>query len=241
MSRQNIFETFQLRENSQQITRARWYLIAAQAVALASANTGQHVVELYKKVVQDVTLDDQKIIQRRMKEAILKTSAFYGIPRSLQALLPLFKSLKDEEIDHYGPRWELSQTDEVQRIQMDKIRYEKARRYFDTIWTPESAQANRDNNFKYHPDLYLLNTQLAYEYYISEDAILTPIETQMCNIAALICCECPVQAMWHTRGLINHGGSMEEAQFAQDLGLAIAELSGCKHIDSYVVENGVHG
>ena len=27
----------------------------------------------------------------------------------------------------------------------------------------------------------------------AEDAILNPVESQMCNIAALICCNCPVQ------------------------------------------------
>jgi len=43
-------------------------------------------------------------VQRRFKEAILKTSALYGIPRSLQALLALFANLRDEQIDHYGPR-----------------------------------------------------------------------------------------------------------------------------------------
>lgn len=33
------------------------------------------------------------------------------------------------------------------------IRQERARAYFDTLWTPDAAQANREKNFKYHPDL----------------------------------------------------------------------------------------
>lgn len=61
-------------------------------------------MQLYQAATQQVDLDDQKIVQRRIKEAILKTSALYGVPRSLQALFPLFNTLKDEEIDNFGPR-----------------------------------------------------------------------------------------------------------------------------------------
>ena len=73
-----------------------------------------------------------------------------------------------------------------------------------------------------------MNLESAYEWYISEDAILNNVQTQMCNVAALICSNCPVQAVWHTKGLIRHGGSMDMARFAHDLGLSIAELYGCK-------------
>ncbi|KAK2038045.1 hypothetical protein LZ31DRAFT_599955 [Colletotrichum somersetense] len=192
MGLNDILEEFEAREQAPDITKARWYIVAA--VALASASAGPDVTNVYKKAILGLSLEDQKLVQRRVKEAILKTSALYGIPRSLQALLPLFKTLKDDEIDHYGPRWEASQAEGPASSEVKKARYEKARSYFDIIWTPKVAQANRDLNFKYHPDLYYLNTQLNYEYYISEDAILDPIETQMCNVAALICCNCPVQA-----------------------------------------------
>lgn len=74
----------------------------------------------------------------------------------------------------------------------------------------------------------LLNLKLIYEMHMSEDAILSPVETQMSNVAALICSKCPVQAMWHTKGIVRHGGSKEEARFAQDLALQIARLYGCE-------------
>ncbi|KAF4339902.1 carboxymuconolactone decarboxylase [Fusarium beomiforme] len=223
MTLENILDEFVAREQAEDITKARWYIVAA--VALTSAAAGPEVTRLYQKSTYGHGIEIKKLIQRRVKEAILKTSALYGIPRSLQALMPLFNTLKDEEVEDYGPRWEASQADEATSATIAKERREKACSYFDTVWTPAAAQANRDKLFKYHRDLYYLNLQLHYEYYIAEDAILNPIETQMCNIAALICCKCPVQAMWHTRGLINHGGSLEEAKFAQELGLAIAKLT----------------
>jgi hypothetical protein len=76
--------------------------------------------------------------------------------------------------------------------------------------------------------LDLLNVRTIYELWISEDAVLTNVETQMCNAALLTCLDCPTHAFWHTRGIVRHGGSMEQARFAQDLGLAVAKEFGCK-------------
>lgn len=71
---------------------------------MAAAGAGPDVTALYQVAIRDTSLTEEKHIQRRMKEAILKTSILYGVPRSLQALLPLFATLKEEHIDHYGPR-----------------------------------------------------------------------------------------------------------------------------------------
>jgi hypothetical protein len=78
---------------------------------------------------------------------------------------------------------------------------------------------------------------MLYEWYFAEEAILSATETQMCNTAALICSNCPVQAMWHTRGIVRLGGSLENAHFAQGLGLAVAELYGCKTGDIVPVDD----
>lgn len=140
----------------------------------------------------------------------------------------------------------LNRTQALNDPDIAQKRKARATKYFDTIWTPEAAQKNRDSNFKFQPDLCmnilffclvllnrlltklpaLLNTQTIYELWISEDGILSDIETQMINIAALICSNSPVQAMWHTKGLIRHGGTKEQAKFAQELALAVV-----KHYD----------
>ncbi len=63
---------------------------------------------------------------------------------------------------------------------------------------------------------------------MSEDAILSNIETQLCNLALLICNNSPLQALWHLNGLLRHGATKEEARFAQDLALAVAQEFGAK-------------
>jgi hypothetical protein len=72
-----------------------------------------------------------------------------------------------------------------------------------------------------------LDVKLSYELWFSEDAILNPIETQMCTAAAITCTEAPLQAMWHTRGIVRHGGTIETAKFAQELALRVAKEFNC--------------
>ncbi|EXA34313.1 hypothetical protein FOQG_16685 [Fusarium oxysporum f. sp. raphani 54005] len=217
--------------------QARWYIVAVAAMAAASA--GPDVPKLYALATECLPIDEKKLVQRRLKEAILKTSCLYGVPRSLQALLPLFATIPDDEIDHYGPRYGLATSTEAQ-----KAREEKGTTYFNTLWGEEAARFHRERNFKYQPDLCqyfstpsrsstdsvgdLLNLEMIYQWYFSEDTILGPVETQMCNAAALTCSKCPVQAMWHTRGIIRHSGTIDEARFAQEIALAVAQIYGCK-------------
>lgn len=61
--------------------------------------------ELYRLATDGLSLENKKIVQRRIKEAVLKGVILYGVPRSAQALGPLYKILPDEEIDTYGPRY----------------------------------------------------------------------------------------------------------------------------------------
>lgn len=62
------------------------------------------MIKIYQLATAGLGVEQEKNVQRRLKEAILKTSILYGVPKSLQALLPLFATLDDDRIDHYGPR-----------------------------------------------------------------------------------------------------------------------------------------
>lgn len=87
-------------------TLFRWVTPAdkSKVAALAAASAGKDVPQVYQLATAGLSKTDQKIVQRRVKEAIFKTSVLSGVPRALQALLPLFETLEDDEIDHAGPR-----------------------------------------------------------------------------------------------------------------------------------------
>lgn len=54
--------------------------------------------------VKDLPLDQEKLVQRRIKEAILKSSILTGVPRCLQSLIPIFREFKEDGIDTFAPR-----------------------------------------------------------------------------------------------------------------------------------------
>jgi len=61
-------------------------------------------LELYHQASAGLPIEDKKLVQRRIKEAILKGSILYGVPRMGEALGQLNKGIPVEEIDNYGPR-----------------------------------------------------------------------------------------------------------------------------------------
>lgn len=71
---------------------------------MAAASCGADSVKLYRLATKGLDLKSELLVQRRIKEAILKESALFGVPRCLQALFPLFHSLDDDHIDNYSPR-----------------------------------------------------------------------------------------------------------------------------------------
>ncbi|PVH73675.1 hypothetical protein DL98DRAFT_659298 [Cadophora sp. DSE1049] len=223
----DFLHAFESREAEPDILQAKWYIMAA--VALGAAHKGQYLPELYQYASRSATPAQRLLIQRRIKEALVKGAVLYGIPRAGQALGPLFDSLPAEEIDRFAPRTAAADDAETR-----SARSARGKKYFDTLWNPGPAQDMRDRLLHFCPDHYytelrpdLLNVRTIYELWISEDAVLTNVETQMCNTALLTCLDCPTQVLWHTRGIVRHGGSLEQARFAQDLGLAVAKEFGC--------------
>jgi hypothetical protein len=59
-------------------------------------------------VTKDCSIAEKKIVQRRMKEAILKISLLCGLPRAVTALFSLYAIIPDDEIDEFGPRYDIS-------------------------------------------------------------------------------------------------------------------------------------
>ncbi|EME81078.1 uncharacterized protein MYCFIDRAFT_176406 [Pseudocercospora fijiensis CIRAD86] len=225
-----LLETFSGKEGVVDITKATWYAVAVcevpdSACALAASSAGHEVVRLYRFATIGHPLETQKAIQRRIKEAIVKTSMLYGASKALQALYPLFKDLKEEEIDHYGPRWDTVKDDFDGALLRPKERQRAGAEFFGTLWGPDAARQNLEFTFNYCPDLYVQNI-ITLEWFVSEDGIFRPHETCMCTTAAIICSNSPVQAMWNTRGIVRQGGTLYQAKFTQQLALGIAGLYG---------------
>ncbi|KAI1607836.1 hypothetical protein EDD36DRAFT_500442 [Exophiala viscosa] len=213
--------TFRDRENEPDPLKASWYLVSA--AALAGAGAGSETLPVYRAAIADLPSDAAKLVQRRLKEAILKSTTFVGVPRALGATRDFYASLKDEEIDDYGPRYETYNDPEEQQR-----RATRGKKFFDVLWTPESAEGIRVAMKKHHPDLYLLNQKLIYEFWAADDRILSNVETELLAIGALITMNCPDQLIWHMKGAIRHGANEQQARLAYELGMAVAKATDCK-------------
>ncbi|KAH6988270.1 AhpD-like protein [Ilyonectria sp. MPI-CAGE-AT-0026] len=193
------------------------------AGALAGAGVGEGVLALYRAATAELELEQAKLVQRRLKEAILKSTVFIGVPRAAVATGALNSSLTDEEIDGYGPRYET-----YGDMAESERRAARGKEFFDTIWTPAGAARVRETLLKHHPDAYICNQKLIYEYYIAENRILGDVETELVAIAALITMNCPNQLGWHINGATRHGASESQIRFAYDLGKTVADAAGCR-------------
>ncbi|KAL4790763.1 hypothetical protein BDV19DRAFT_393820 [Aspergillus venezuelensis] len=90
MDQLELAAAFHARDEESEETSEKWYNIA--------------ICPFQRMVTAGLNVEEEKQVQRRFKEVILKTSILYGVSKSLQALLPLFGALDEEPIDHYGPR-----------------------------------------------------------------------------------------------------------------------------------------
>ncbi|KAM0244420.1 hypothetical protein ACHAP5_006222 [Fusarium lateritium] len=226
----DLLADFRKSEENCDIIYAKWYLGAA--VALAASGAGDRIPDLYHLAVAGLPLDQEKIVQRRIKEALLKTSVLMGFPKTLQSVVPLYRCMAKDKVDAYAPR-----TEALGSAEAAKAREERAQDHFDTLWTPEAARTNRELLRIHQPDLYLLVQKWGYEYWLSEDAILSLRETSICTTAAIMCINSPTQAMWHTRGIVRLGGTMEEARLTQDMVLRIAKKFDAKTGDIISVDD----
>lgn len=119
-----------------------------KAYALTTACAGDEVANLYRLVTADLPLESRKIVQRRIKEAILKDSILVGVPRAAQAQGPLLRAIPEDEGDVYSPRTEKAESRDCERE-----RAEKAARYIGVLWGgAEAAQQVRERLAKNYPD-----------------------------------------------------------------------------------------
>lgn len=108
------------------------------------------------------------------------------------------------------------------------LRHDLAQNFFSTLWgSPSAASANQAFNHKFSPDLSLL-VSLTLAWFIAENEIFSFAETCMLNAATMLCSNSAEQAMWHVRGVVRQGGTREQAAFAQELALRVAEVCEVK-------------
>ncbi|KAF5016775.1 hypothetical protein F66182_11431, partial [Fusarium sp. NRRL 66182] len=210
----DFLEKYRQAESDLEVTEQTWYLAAT--AALAGANIGARQPDLYRMATKDLPPEKELIVQRRIKEVLLKLSLMIGNPRALGSLIPLFGAFKPGVVDLFGPR-----TEEQGDAEALERRKKRAADHFATLWSPDAARSNHEILEKNHTDAHLLLAQWSYDWWFSEDRILSLVETQIALAGGITLSNAPMQATWHTRGIVRCGGTKELAERSQDLFLEV--------------------
>ncbi|GAB7356843.1 hypothetical protein MBLNU459_g7717t1 [Dothideomycetes sp. NU459] len=200
-----------------------WYCVAS--CALACSNAGSWVPNVYQIATEGLSAVERRKVLGRMFESLLKGAPLYGIPRLLNAFYPLAKAVgADDEmlaLEDGAPVLSLRQS-ESYRNMLDHT--ERGMKYFRNIYR-EETDAILEPMYRLAPDIKQFSVNLEYGSYMSENAILSPIETSQVTLASLLPLDVPTQVKWHMRGLIRNGGTEEQVRYALEIAKDVVDAA----------------
>jgi hypothetical protein len=85
--------------------------------------------------------------------------------------------------------------------------------WLNTIYKQNLSTAT--DNFKAHKDFDFISKEITYGFYLSDQRILGPIETELIVLAGIMIQNLPLETAWHLRGTRRVGVSMEDVELVQ--------------------------
>ncbi|PTB62743.1 hypothetical protein BBK36DRAFT_1172498 [Trichoderma citrinoviride] len=188
---------------------ALWDCLAL--VGLTAVNQGHNGAYLYKSALEKTPADSRHLLWRRYIDALSEMLIIVGMPKTLNALyamMPLvdrgdlaYVKKTDWEADNSARGWEY------------------ARLTHGDGW-PESFKAAS----AYAPDVAHIAMDVSMQNLLSDYSVHDGQATMALLVTVLIAMNCPVQASWHAKGFIRHGGDKNSlvhiAEFAKKIVVA---------------------
>ncbi|KAH6681934.1 AhpD-like protein [Halenospora varia] len=215
-----------------------WYFISAAVLAIL--NRPDEITTVYERAIQIDSLpggqtaehEERLKISRRIREALIKSSAVGGVPKTINALLALKEvtpiELQDE-VSEFSPT---SRRIEIYHTPMPEI-LTRGQTFFENIYGKISKRVMGQMERSGTEDLGLI-ARLTYSYILSNTSVLSPAETSYVMIAGLIPQDVNPQLKGHLRGALNGGATKDEVKAVRDIVIRICEASGMRMIDSSV-------
>ncbi|KAJ4389490.1 hypothetical protein N0V93_006959 [Gnomoniopsis smithogilvyi] len=213
-----------------------WYLVIA--TTLCVLNRPEEIQPVYNHVVgpghglpglqNGVGLSDQEQLRivRRLREALLKTSAIGGIPKTINALQELKKAvpvhLADEpcSVSPSNRRRDIFETPTSQVL-------DRGQAFFNNCYGKVAERVMTSLDHSGTEDLGLA-VRLTYGYVLSTTAILSEAETSFVMIAGLIPQDVNAQLKGHLKGALNGGASVEQVRAVRQLAINVCEAAGMR-------------
>ncbi|ERS95801.1 uncharacterized protein SPSK_04531 [Sporothrix schenckii 1099-18] len=215
-ARARAFVQQQADEAASKGTTETWYCITA--CAFAACNQGGFVGDVYKAAIASSDPDDiahQQLVLRRIKEALLKTSVIFGIPRTINAFRALVRALPSPAANEVA-----SVRSHIARPADTDAR---GLAYMRNIFRAD-LDPFLDTMDQYWPDLRTLVVTTIYGYYQSDTTVLGAVATSQLNIATLVPMDVTAEVAWHMRGVIRNGGTRDDLDYAFATAMAACEI-----------------
>ncbi|KAL8850720.1 MAG: hypothetical protein Q9221_004368 [Calogaya cf. arnoldii] len=161
-----------------------WYFISS--VTLSVLNRPEEVPHVFQYALEKDGGSTQKQldIARRMREALVKSAAIGGLPKSINALSALKKvtphALMDEPLG-YSPT---GRSAELHDVPSSKI-LQRGQAFFDQIYGKVSKRVMGQMDQSGTEDLGI-TARLMYGYILSNTTVLSPVESSFVLLAGLI-------------------------------------------------------
>ncbi|KAG8159886.1 hypothetical protein KVR01_010523 [Diaporthe batatas] len=197
------------------------HAVAADAAADAGAGAGT------TGVVADHHHHARQLrIARRLREALLKTSAIGGLPKTINALQELKKAVPPGCIDEPQGSSPTNRRRDLYDTPVPDV-LGRGRRFFDGCYGKVAPRVMTSLDTCGTEDLGLA-VRLAYGYLLSTTSVLSEAETSFVMIAGLVPQDVNPQLKGHLRGALNGGASVEQVRAVRQVSIQVCRASGMR-------------
>ncbi|KAI9776945.1 MAG: hypothetical protein M1839_009187 [Geoglossum umbratile] len=205
-----------------------WYFIAG--VTLSMLNRPDEVGNAFRCAVDGLEDHDEQLrVVRRMREALVKSAAVGGLPKTINALLSLKTATPPSLLDPPAAAATFpSRTAEFSTTPPSHLSL-RGQQFWDTTYGKISHRVMSQLDNVGTPDLGF-TARLMYGYLLSNTNILTPAESSLCLLAGLIPQDVNPQLKGHLKGALNNGATAGEVRAVRDVVIQICEAAGMRKL-----------
>lgn len=217
-----------------------WYLLAS--TALSTLNRPDEIPHVFRHAIEKGSgpkdtkpgHEEQLKIARRTREALAKSSAIIGLPKTINALFAL-KAVTPENLQDAPLGFNPSGRNLDIYSTPPSVIMQRGQRFFEKVYGKVTGRVMGQMDRSGTEDLGLL-ARLEYGYVLSPSLILTPAETSLVVLACLIPQDVNPQLKGHLVGALNNGSSEDEVKAVRELVIKVCEASGMKKLSDQTLD-----
>jgi alkylhydroperoxidase/carboxymuconolactone decarboxylase family protein YurZ len=206
-----------------------WYFISA--TTLSTLNLPHEIPKVFKYAMEQspkATHAEQLSIARRTREALVKSAAIIGLPKTINALFALKEgtpeSLRDEPLGYS----QTGRTIDLYTTQTSTI-LQRGQKFFDQVYGKVTNRVMGQMDRSGTEDLGLL-ARIEYGYILSPTGVLNAAETSYVVLAALVPQDVNPQLKGHLVGAVNNGATRDEVNAVRGLVVKLCEAAGMRRL-----------